>query len=594
MHERHADLFKGAGGTRGIGRSAPLLTALALLVLGLVNWLASIPLVEPEKLGSLGLIDTLPPSMYLAYFCIIAGFAVALSPSLVRTPVPATMLFVLVLFLHLTSAIAYETLRYSWAWKHIGVIDFIMRTGKLDLTSRFLSAYHNWPAFFLLFAEIAKLFRLDALDIANLARFYPTVLNLALLATLPALFRNFTSDARQIWLAVAFFLLGNWIGQDYFSPQGTAYLLYIMVLALMTGPLALGRDRAQEQGSTANRFRNGFAALLALVLIAVIVATHQITPLFLLSSLFLLAFFRRASWGYFAFALIAELFWLTYFANNFVAPLMAELLAEFGRLNGNTLARMANLNVISHGQQIVSIASRSLTGLLALVGAIGVVWHLRIRKINFSALLLMAAPAPVLIATPYGGEILFRVYLFALPLLAYFAAAILYPSEQTAKTPWRTSLAGILLAFMVPLFLLAHNGKDAQYVFSPAEVEAADWLYSNSKPGELLIEGARSYPSQFRNYENFTYVPLSQELPELKDQLMSAPAQLLTRWLKQAPNGGYIVLTKSQKTTFNEMGLLPNGAIDAIEQKLLASAKLKIAYINNDALILTLNPAYHD
>src|SRR5690606_18063287 len=110
---------------------------------------------------------------------------------------------------------------------------------------------------------------------------------------------------------------------------------------------------------------------------------------------------------------------------------------------------------------------------------------------------------------------------------------------------------GLALAVMIPGFVLANNGKDAQYRFSPAEVEGADFLYSQSKRGQLLIEGSRSYPSQFRNYENFSYVPLSEELPGIADDPLTAPGRLVVRWLRSSPAGGYIIITRSQKAMFD-------------------------------------------
>jgi hypothetical protein len=105
----------------------------------------------------------------------------------------------------------------------------------------------------------------------------------------------------------------------------------------------------------------------------------------------------------------------------------------------------------------------------------------------------------------------------------------------------------------------------------------------------LLIEGSRRYPSQFRNYENFSYVPLSEELPDIETELLAAPDQLVVRWLRNTPAGGYVIITRSQKAMFDGMGLLPQGALDDIERTLIASPDLTIAFRNEDAIVLTLN-----
>src|SRR5207244_3741989 len=56
----------------------------------------------------------------------------------------------LVAILHATPAILYGTLRYSWAWKHVGVIDFISHHGIEFHLGGVLGAYQGWPGFFAL------------------------------------------------------------------------------------------------------------------------------------------------------------------------------------------------------------------------------------------------------------------------------------------------------------------------------------------------------------------------------------------------------------------------------------------------------------
>ena len=44
--------------------------------------------------------------------------------------------------------------------------------------------------------------------------------------------RRYTQDPRLIWTALWLFCLGDWVGQDYFSPQACAYFLYLVVIAV--------------------------------------------------------------------------------------------------------------------------------------------------------------------------------------------------------------------------------------------------------------------------------------------------------------------------------------------------------------------------
>ncbi|WP_029041320.1 hypothetical protein [Cucumibacter marinus] len=575
---------------------------LGLLVASMALWWAGLGYVDPARMGGLGLVTILPTMHFAGLGLVIVGFVVSVGGERPVRVLPALFLGVLIAYLHATPAIAYETLRYSWAWKHIGVIDFIMRTGSLDLDAQFLSAYFNWPAFFAGAAWLAALLGLGPLEIANAARFFPILLNLGYAALLPGIFFNLGASRRMALVGTALFILGNWVGQDYFSPQGTAFLFYLAVVYLATGVLALepagwrmrfygliARNTGFEIVTGRTRSDRSGAALLgicALVLIGLIIAMHQLTPLLVLSATFGLFVIGRLRIDLFVFALLAELLWLFYFADSFLAPELRDIIEGFGAVGEQTFGRLVDLHMVSDEQRIVALASRLLSAGIGLLAVLGGIIRLFQRKLDLAALVLLAAPLPLVVATPYGGEVIFRVYFYCLPFLAFFAA-IPFAGRQRMGF-----LSGFVLMVVMTVFaggfILANNGKDAQYRFTPLEVEASDWLYSRAQPGELLIEGARNYPSQFRNYENFIYVPLSEELPEANQELTSDPAGLVVRWLSEAQHGGYVIITRSQKNMYYSLGLLSEGGLDAVEAALLASPELKVVFANRDAAIFTL------
>src|SRR4029077_7987413 len=106
---------------------------------------------------------------------------------------------------------------------------------------------------------------------------------------------------------------------------------------------------------------------------------------------------------------------------------------------------------------------------------------------------LAASPALIVVVASYDGEAIFRVYLFALPFLALLGAFAFFPDSERSRRRLVPVVAGIGLALMVG-FLLANNGKDAFYRFSPSEVRAADLVYSQAPAGSLLVEGSAEYP----------------------------------------------------------------------------------------------------
>jgi hypothetical protein len=230
------------------------------------------------------------------------------------------------------------------------------------------------------------------------------------------------------------------------------------------------------------------------------------------------------------FAFAAELLWLLYFAAPFVVFNLAEELSTFGEGLGAVEKKMAVVSAVSEGRAWGVIIGRALTlGVLAfaMLGSFRR-WRLGYRDGLAAAMMLSALP---LMANRYGGEVHFRVYLFALPMLALFAAAAFFPTA--GRGTGRVTLAAFAITAVLGVigFLFANNGKDREYTFARDEVDAAAWLYGRAPPNSLLIEGARNYPSQFMNYENFAYLPISEENRNVRNALIAAPEQTLARWL---------------------------------------------------------------
>lgn len=594
-------------------RNMPALLSLGLLAAGLAIWWISFRTVDPADLTDYGLIATLPAGYWAAVGALALGFTISLGGRTVRGAIPYLHLLGLVVVLHVTPELAYGTLRYSWAWKHIGIIDYIQRHGTVDPVAPFLPAYHNWPGFFYFFAIVANRLGLSPLDLASYARFSPAVLNALYVLALIPVYRRLTDDPRRVAAAIWLFLVGNWIGQDYFSPQGISLLFYLLIMGLCLAGFAGGQgtgkphaNRATQLLASARTLLQGAASfppqqhgllanvaggLLVLILILMTTATHQLTPLAIILMLAALVVMGRVSPYVLMFAFAAELLWLLYFAAPFVVFNIAEELSTFGEGLGAVEKKMAVVLAVSEGRAWGMIIGRALTlGVLAFAMLGGFRrWRLGYRDGLAAAILFSALP---LMANRYGGEIHFRVYLFALPMLALFAAAAFFPT--VGRGAGRISLAafGITAVLGVIGFLFANNGKDREYTFTRDEVDAAAWLYGQAPPNSLLIEGARNYPSQFMNYENFAYLPISEENRNVRNALIAAPEQTLSRWLSDEKwKAGYIIITRSQKALTDAEGVMPPASLDGIEIRLMNSAQFEVVYSSPNTKIFMLHAA---
>jgi hypothetical protein len=189
----------------------------------------------------------------------------------------------------------------------------------------------------------------------------------------------------------------------------------------------------------------------------------------------------------------------------------------------------------------------------------------------------------------YGNEVLFRAYLFAMPGLAFFAALLLWPPG----TPAGRRGAALVGVVTLPLMIgsgLAQFGNDRQYYFSAEEVAAAEFVYDNAPPDSLLIEGSRNYPSQFRNYERFTYVPIAREDPEDIQRILDDPVREMTRWMSDTDTyrASYLIITRSQIAATKARGEIPGNGLLAMAEALRSSPEFRVVFVNRDAIVFEL------
>ena len=604
-------LLSGAPVTsRGSGARALRAASIASLVIALALWPLAVLQARGKEVDDFGLVSILPWPFWAGLASLGFGFALCLIAKPMPRALPTLQIVALVLFLHGTPTVVYDLLRYSWAWKHLAIVDYIQRHHAVDPVAPFLSAYHNWPGLFLVTAWIGDALGLNSLDLSKIVKFTPPVLSTLYVFALGPIFRRFSQDSRLVHCALWLFVVGNWVGQEYFSPQGFAYLAYLLIVGLCIGPLSavvgdaarLG-PLARGQARLAEFFARGVspsrelarpwtrmgAAVAVLLLISATVATHQLTPIAIVFALGALCLVARLNVGFFIYAAIAEAFWVLYCATPFVVTVLRQQVTTFGQGINAASENLVTFDNASLGQVWVIVLGRGLTVAIAALSAAGA-WRRLSLGYRDGVPLALAASSCFLLLSRYDGEILFRFYLFALPFLAFFAAAAFFPGPEKARgrvAPLAFALTGTLFAVA---FLFANDGKDRWYTFPKDEVDASNWLYANAPANSLIVEGSRDYPCLFLNYENFVFVPISSERPDERKRIADDPVSVLADWLSDPKwSASYVMLTTSQKIYSNEEHVLPRGTLAAIENALLASPRFVLVKATPNAKIFALS-----
>ncbi len=618
----------------------------ALLVSAVLLWLVTLTRIDLDAMSGLGLLSVLPWTGYVALIVLTISFFVGVHQG--RSVLEMTLhIGVLIVIFHATPALLSGTVRYSWTWKHIGIVDFIQRNGLVDPDIGVLDVYHNWPSAFGTAAFLTELAGFKTA--ASFAAWAPTLFNGLFVTALISIFGSLTSNRRIVWTAAWLFVVTNWVGQDYFSPQAFTFFLYLVTIGILlrwfsTKPpvvvlswaerfrlrvlrgaqvlrliLREGRvvgtetaiiSHSDQEASTsledAAKSDDARGRLLAttlrgqrqtrlmfgiiLVILAAIITSHPLTPMMMivgLSGLVVVGVGAARMLPIVVAALTAV--WMLTGASSFVTRQFEAVTEVTGLVTSNISATFLDLSSAAGSQVVIAWMGRSLVTAVVVLAAFGMIRWIRGGVFDLRPLVLLIAPLLMVVGGSYDGEAVFRVYLFALPFAAFLGAHAFYP-ERAGGSSTRTAAAAIGVGLVLMTgFLFAYFGKEDQYTFSLDEVRAAESIYAGAPDGTLLIEGSPNYPSKFVFYERFVYVPISREPQTNRARILADPVGVLEEWManRDYPES-YLIITESQKAESDALGIMPVGSLDAIEAALLASPRFEAVFHTDNASVFRL------
>lgn len=593
---------------RVLATVGPALLSLAAVAL----WAVGVGRVNLRGVNDLGLASVLPPAVLAAPVIATAGFVWTLSQRPLRRSMLLLHVVALVVMLYGMNAMVEPVPGPNVVWRHAGIADHIARTGAIDPT---IDAYFNWPGFFTLTAFLSGAAGLGS--IASLAAWTPVFFNLLYLGPLLLLLRRATSDWRLVWLAVWLFYVTNWIHQDYLAPQALSYFLYLLILGILVGwfgtvqldvrfaparvllrrPRSPARPRAVQfllpnaLRPREGRFQRAGLMVIVIVLFAAAVPSHQLTPFAILTGVTALVVFGRCSarglpW-LMAVMLVA---WITFMSAGYLAGNLSELGGNVGQVDTITAANVGDRLRGSAGHQFVVQIRLAVTALLWGLAVLGWLRRRRHGQDDMTVTLLAVAPFPFLVLQPYGGELLLRVYFFALPFAAFLAAGLFLPVKGAAAS-WRAAGAiGLAVVVLLGGFLFARYGNERIEHFTTEELAAVRHLYEVAPRGSLLLAATPDLPWKFQDYVSYDY----RTVGSLKSSRGGGNGELVKPVLsimrQHRRPGAYFIITRSNRADAEARGILPPGSLDRLEQALRRAPGMQLIYANQDARIYALRP----
>jgi hypothetical protein len=466
---------------------------------GLVLWALSLDDVRLGDMGGWGLVTALPALWYAAFALVVVTYAGGL---LARRPVghgAVVPQVALVALLSGTTSLVYDVPRYPWTYKHVGVTEYVLENWSVD---RSIDIYHNFPGFFVLTAGISEL---TGIAPTTLAQWTQPVLALLTAAAVYWVAGGLTSARRVRYGAVLLFTLGDWIGQNYFAPQGLAFPVALFVLggllrSVPPGAEGLRWERLRARFPLADdedlprpgsfwRSRAGAAVLvLAYAFVAV---SHPLSPVVLLGQAVLVALLLRPAHAWLpAVFLAVEAAWLLQ-----ALPFLTGTYDLFSFGLRNVAPPQVQLVEPLPGHETALWAAPLLMAAVVLLTAWSAARGLRTPGRAARLVLPLAAaavPVAMVLGQPYGNEGMFRAYLFALPWLAVVIASRLFRTARPA--PVRRVLPLLPVALVAVLTLPAQYAAEVANRVTASDVAAAVWFGENAPAGSVFLPFTSAYP----------------------------------------------------------------------------------------------------
>jgi len=464
------------------------LVTYGLLALALISFAIALRTTNQDAMNGYGLISVLGPPFFAALVLVCAAGAREFTRRNLRDSHLAAVTVVLVVILFGIQNGSDSAAGFSTAWLHVGFADYIGDTGQVlhGYDARF-----SWPGFFGGTAALVSLAGIK--DAVPLLRVAPVAYNLLALIPLVVIAKHAASRKHVAWLGVLLYYCANWFEQDYFAPQATNLVLYLVTIGVL---LWLGRasnpgiDVAvtvrvrrwwndgiglslrrllrtaiherppRVPGMTAGQYVIVESTLV--IIIAASVVSHQLTPVAIILALISFSITGRTRYkGLWIIAVLTFVGWFSFGATDYWFGHLNTVIGDIGKvgstINSGVSARVASGDAAHLLMQKVRLLMSAGIAVLAVVGLI-----VRRRSPWLPLLAALAfGPFALLALQSYGGEVVIRCFLFATPMLAILAAESVRP--VFTWSPARTAAATMVILVGASMFQVAARGANQPF-----------------------------------------------------------------------------------------------------------------------------------
>ncbi|MDT5026097.1 MAG: hypothetical protein QOE61_2523 [Micromonosporaceae bacterium] len=588
----------GVGRWRGL---RPLLAEAGIIAVILAVWLFSLSRTSADSVGDYGLLSVIHPAYFVAVALCALRFIVELARKRWRGWILLAHTVVLIAIMHATVPLLVYEPEYAWSYKHVGVVEHIRAYG---VVTNALDIYQQWPT---LFAFVAHLVDGSGVDALRLAAWAPVFFDLAFCVPLFAIARTLSTDRRVPYLTVFLFSAANWVAQDYLSPQAFTYVLGLGTLLIMvrwlrrtTGrpgrtPERIARLWAWVGSGLAevpytSKYASRAVVVVLYIVYAVVVASHQLSP-------YLIA---MTACGLVALGLVRPLRIVPALLTIAVLYLVPryQIAEHYGLFDFDVFGHATSAGPVE-GTTAGRVLSAQVVQFLSLtvwaLAALGVVASWRRPGPIAAPAVLAFSPFGLLLAQSYGGEAIYRVYLFSIPWCAYLIATLVLRKRWLPRGVGVPGAALVVTAAVLASMQGAH-GQLLFNRFTPDEVAASTFIYTHAEPGADIVLAASNFPTRLTaNYDKFSagangdhgLLPGNTDLARLK--LTEADLPKINSYFS-AKTPTYLVFSPAMSKYLHYFGYVPDGLVERLKTTISGSPNWRVYFQNHDVTIYKYYP----
>lgn len=503
----------------------------------------SLPTIRNAAPTSFGLLATASPAFAGSILLATVGLAFAVRYRTVAAAAAATILMIVIQ--RLPSSVCTDVPIFSWLYKHLGVVDYIQHEHAL---ARGVDLYHGWPGIFALTAWFSDLTRIAPMDIAH---WFTISFHLFFALVVYGVARAWGLEPLRAITAVFLVASLNWVAQDYYSPQATA-ICFAFAFILLAG---LSRNRP-------------VGTPLLILLFAASTMTHQLTPYWMLLATGVLVISGKLKPRWIVLPLAAILF-IDLAYNYGVARQYLNFSFDIW---GNSTGPITTIGSI--GQQVASLGDRILAGSMWLSTLLTLAIRRR-RKEPYVALTVLAlSPLLIILGSNYGGEAIFRVYLYSLIGCSIVLAPVIVSVLQAGILRF----AGGVLALCIALVLsgMGYFGAWFTNVMTKDQVDAGRiWLDRGEFPS-YFTPATIVFPQrstwryvEFMQFDEHYDDPIVYDLDLLGSHFTTDTDYDKFKYAIASRSDAttYLAFTEQMKLYVVYFGLYPEDAMDNLEAR---------------------------